>query len=132
MNKENNSFVYFIHEHGNSKKFKIGRSINPERRLKNLQTGNSRLLKIHDTIQCPSKDFAKYLEGALHIHYLSSCQGGEWFLLEEGEINKCILVVEHLLKHDIPVDLFEDVWEMYHHSIHKKETQKIPFISVNL
>jgi len=126
-NTNTKAYVYFIYESDSLGKFKIGRSVNPERRLKNLQTGNSRLLQIYKTIECPSKNFAKYLEGALHLHYLSSCQGGEWFLLTVKEIEKILIVVAHLIKNDIPVDLFEEVWNL---QFLKKEVRTIPFFPV--
>lgn len=107
--------------------FKIGQSINPSRRLKNLQTGNSRLLKIYHTIVCPSKQIAKNLEGALHVHYLSKCTGGEWFNISIDEIKKSSVVSQHLLKHDLPMEFFEDVWDI----VDVKKNYSIPHIAID-
>ena len=132
---EKRHHVYFIYEYPNLDKFKIGRSINPFSRLKNLQTGNSRTLKIHSLISCPSKEFSKGLEAALHTHYLQSCAGGEWFFIQTEEIVKSITVANHLSTHDLPTNLFEEVWDFYF--LDKKGSQAdkrikydIPYIPV--
>jgi hypothetical protein len=119
--------VYFIYEAGCFNKFKIGNSINPEKRLKSLQTGNSRILKIYKTIPCVSKKYSENLEGAMHIHYLSSCQGGEWFSITPEDIDQCIAVAKYMSDNDFPACLFEDVWK-HHHSQKKHEIPYIPVV----
>jgi hypothetical protein len=107
------AYIYFIYEHGSDNTFKIGFSTNPDQRLRNLQTGNSRLLQIWRTIECSSKKIAKCFEGALHVHYIRQCRGGEWFSISIEEINKSCMILEHMMVNELPSDLFEETWETF-------------------
>lgn len=77
-------YVYLIGEIGNEGKYKIGstRAKSVEKRLKQLQTGNSSLLYIKDSFETehPFK-----LEKMLHNHFGDKAIIGEWFELSEAD-----------------------------------------------
>ena len=80
------AYVYLIGEKENDNKYKIGstRCKDINKRLKQLQTGNSNELyikKFHET------NFPFKLEKMLHNHFKSSNLIGEWFDLKEDDIN---------------------------------------------
>ena len=79
---------------------KIGVSIHPEERLKELQTGNHNKLIILRTIKCP--DY-KTLEKNLHQKYKSWNMHGEWFEFTKNEYNECVAVAESLANSNIIV-----------------------------
>jgi len=56
--------------------YKIGVSKKPQRRLKQLQTGNSSELKLINTY---SSEFANKIEKFLHNIYSGWKKNGEWF-----------------------------------------------------
>lgn len=114
------AYIYFIHEDPRydvigdcyPNLYKIGFSTNPIQRLKNLQTGNARIMSILYMIECPNKKNAKQLEGAIHIKFISKCRGGEWFQINDMDIANVDRVVAHLNGNDLPPDLFEDMWRL--------------------
>lgn len=61
---------------------KIGRSIDVDKRLSRLQTGNPNVLKTHKYI--PTID-SKTLEANLHKVFQNRRKNGEWFLFESIE-----------------------------------------------
>lgn len=67
--------------------FKIGESNNPEQRLKTLQTGNMRKLKIYKLIRFNSKTLAQAFESNLHRIYKSTRILGEWFKISKNDID---------------------------------------------
>ena len=69
----NKSKIYFI-KADNSVMVKIGKSVNPQARLKSLQTGSAAKLKIIKII-----DGGIYLESILHIYFKHLRKHGEWF-----------------------------------------------------
>lgn len=73
-------YIYFIREKG-TKRYKIGISKSPTRRLKELQTSNSKKLELVCCIRGDS-----WFE--TQIHHLFShlrCEGGqEWFRADDG------------------------------------------------
>lgn len=72
-------FVYFIiEEHSEGSKVKIGYSKDPEKRLKQLKTGNSNTLYIIKTIPGTTKDEIKYHK--LFLAYKVPLSR-EWFYL---------------------------------------------------
>lgn len=77
-------YVYLIGEIGNEGKYKIGstRAKSVDKRLKQLQTGNSSLLYIKDSFETahPFK-----LEKMLHNHFGDKALIGEWFELSEAD-----------------------------------------------
>lgn len=75
-------YVYLISD-SNSYTYKIGVSINPEKRIKALQTGNYKVLKIIHKIFCENYND---VETALHNKYNFLKVNGEWFELTEEEV----------------------------------------------
>lgn len=76
------SWVYLIGENGNSGTYKIGstRCKDINKRLKQLQTGNSNSLFIKDSYET-SEPFK--LEHFLHAKFKNSIVNGEWFELSK-------------------------------------------------
>jgi hypothetical protein len=66
------SYVYFIKAENNL--VKIGKSIDPERRMSSLQTGSSCELEIIAVITG-----SHLLEGAIHKHLEEEHHHGEWY-----------------------------------------------------
>jgi predicted GIY-YIG superfamily endonuclease len=82
--------IYLIQAE-NTNKYKIGYSRNPHQRLKQLQTANGEgllLLKEFKT------EFATKLEKQLHRYYLNKQTLGEWFQLDEEDVQKFISLCE--------------------------------------
>ena len=77
-------YVYLISDI-NSYTYKIGISSNPEKRLKALQTGNDRVLKIIHKILCENYND---VETAFHNQYGFLRVNGEWFELSEEDVIK--------------------------------------------
>ena len=76
--------VYFIGEHESGCTIiKIGRTVNVPNRLRNLQTGNSSLLKLMGWLT-PENDAA--VESELHQHFAKHRLRGEWFSIEAADI----------------------------------------------
>jgi predicted GIY-YIG superfamily endonuclease len=75
--------VYLIKENEHST-YKIGVSINPEKRLKQLQTGNSSELSL---IHSYPSTYANKIEKTLQRKYSLEKTNGEWFQLSlENEL----------------------------------------------
>jgi len=71
-------FIYYITD---GTLMKIGKSVAPEKRLADLQTGNSEILKIVSLIKCSSKEEMYKLEQQLHKKYKNNKvrKKSEWF-----------------------------------------------------
>ena len=67
---------------------KIGFAINPERRIKQLQTGNVETLILYGKLK--SKNY-KELEKTLHKKFAAQRIRGEWFNLYRYEIDSLVL-----------------------------------------
>lgn len=78
--------------------YKIGISKSPQRRIKELQTGNSSKLKLVETYQT---EYAEKIEGALHRRYSHYHKEGEWFNMSISEeasfIKNCKIIEENIL-----------------------------------
>lgn len=71
------SYVYIITD---GEDCKVGVSDNPAKRLKQLQTGNPKKLKIVDTFEVPRKEIAFKVEKEAHSKIQSLYEKrGEWF-----------------------------------------------------
>lgn len=79
-------FVYLIGEVENEGKYKIGstRGKSVSNRLKQLQTGNSSELFVKNAYET-NKPFK--LETMLHNHFKNKSLIGEWFQLDEADVN---------------------------------------------
>ena len=75
-------YVYLISDL-NSYTYKIGISNNPEKRLKALQTGNDKSLKILSKVLCKNYN---NVETALHNKYNFLRISGEWFELSDKDV----------------------------------------------
>lgn len=87
-------YLYIIQE-GSSNNYKLGRSFNPEYRLKELQVCNSNELTIHSTYICND---AVTLENLIHKNYNNNNIRGEWFELSDRELNECVTKINDLIE----------------------------------
>ena len=76
-------YVYLLKTDDN--RYKIGVSVNVERRIKQLQTGCSDRIMVVDTFL---SKFPFKLESALHRKYESSKINGEWYLLTNESVSE--------------------------------------------
>lgn len=70
------TFVYIMSCNG---AMKIGKADNPEKRVKDLQTGSATPIKLVDSYRIRSKGFARYVEKRAHKHLADIHMSGEWF-----------------------------------------------------
>jgi len=80
-------YVYLI-QSGIDRKapVKIGMSDSPEKRIKQLQTGNPEVLRLIMSIKCNSRDHAYRLESTLHTMMAKKSIINEWFFLDEKSV----------------------------------------------
>jgi len=81
--KGETEYVYLL-DNGKDQ-YKIGKSINPEKRLQQLQTGNPDKLSFKHIIECV-KYPALYLEKRLHKWFSWSRIRGEWCNLSSEDL----------------------------------------------
>jgi hypothetical protein len=72
--------VYLIRS--NDGKYKIGISINPSKRIDQLNTGNPEKLELIESYESVN---ASKIETSLHNRYMYARQNGEWFDLSISE-----------------------------------------------
>lgn len=78
--------VYFIFQEGNDRICKIGKSIDAEKRVIQLQTGNPNKLELYETL-----DGYTELENELHKRFNDKrIDGTEWFNLSKDEVDSLI------------------------------------------
>ena len=70
--------------------YKIGVSKNPDKRLKNLKTGNSNNLSIKQLYKTNQKYVYK-IETILHRIHENKKIAGEWFLLNDNDVENFLL-----------------------------------------
>ena len=78
-------YVYVIQDTEFSKRYKIGRTNSPGRRLneiRNILPGSSDIVAIIDTQDAPT------LESQLHQRYVENRKRGEWFDLNDAEVRE--------------------------------------------
>ena len=68
--------------------YKIGIAKDPEKRIKNLQTGNSSKLEI---VQLFKSNHVYSLEKVLHRTYLMDSIRGEWFRLDDSQVENFLI-----------------------------------------
>jgi hypothetical protein len=85
------NYIYVIG--GDEPPYKVGISNNPDRRLKTLQTGHPKRLRIHSIKETDSTR-TKLLESAIHQHLKHHRLVGEWFDLD---LKTILLEVEFAL-----------------------------------
>ncbi len=79
-----NQIVYFIREVG-TELVKVGKSVNPEKRLKSLQTGTPHKLELVHTVNS-----IKYNESWFHDILSKFHISGEWYQLDDLTMNEII------------------------------------------
>lgn len=112
--KNGKNYVYFIYEgYPNNLDgvniFKMGFSVDPNKRILNLQTGNMRQLSIYRVIECPNRKFARAIEYVLHKNYISYNNRGEWFHISPQEIDKTCGLVIDMISSGLPLEYFEEI-----------------------
>ena len=65
--------------------YKIGISKNPEKRIKQLQTGTPNIISLVYKFE---SEWASKIEGHLHIRYSLDRLNGEWFKLTKDTVNE--------------------------------------------
>ena len=82
-----NNFVYII-RHGNQRIYKIGISDKPEKRVKQLQTGNPYPLKIIFQTSIISSIHCRKVESVIHKYLKEKGHWirGEWFRIEDNDL----------------------------------------------
>lgn len=83
------AYLYVIG--GTEKPYKIGITNNPARRLKNLQTGHPKKLKLHHIELIPD-DQVRLLEQTIHNTIKHRKTHGEWF---DVDLEQAISEVKH-------------------------------------
>ncbi|MCY1508129.1 hypothetical protein D9M68_424290 [compost metagenome] len=80
------AYTYFIieNEENESHRIKIGFSKKPSKRIKTLQTGNSRKFALMGWIECTDKSLERDLQSKYHKNKLN----GEWFSIEPCDVLK--------------------------------------------
>ena len=81
------NFVYII-RHGNQRIYKIGISDKPEKRVKQLQTGNPYPLKIIFQTSIISSIHCRKVESVIHKYLKEKGHWirGEWFRIEDNDL----------------------------------------------
>jgi hypothetical protein len=80
----NKGFIMFIYVIGTDTQQKIGISQNPQKRVKQLQTGNHSNLTLHHTIEVPDHR-AEVIERHMHKEMSHKKLKGEWFNMTKDE-----------------------------------------------
>ena len=101
-------YVYCIAEYEDGREtgyFKIGTAYDLEKRLRDLQTGNARQLKIWKECQLVSQrlDAEKAAHAAVEEYRVDQGGGTEWFKVPQGEQDKyyelfCEAIKQYLVK----------------------------------
>ena len=81
-NKSSKGIVYFIHQEGDFKRFKIGYTTNLSERLISLQTGSPDLLVVYKTIE----NVTRKKETQMHRFFEKYHIRGEWFAINPDMI----------------------------------------------
>jgi hypothetical protein len=81
-------YAYFIAEGGGTNYFKVGRTVNPEERLGNLQTGNPRRLDMNAQHVNNMLATEQQLKAAMAGRYPRGDGGTEWFLAPPGGLGE--------------------------------------------
>jgi predicted GIY-YIG superfamily endonuclease len=72
-------YIYLLKSEENGY-YKIGKSVNPDKRVKTLQTGNPEKISLISKVEISNK-FCYRVESALHSQYSYVKKNGEWFNL---------------------------------------------------
>ncbi len=80
-------YIYVIQQK-DTNNYKIGVSSNPDKRLRELQIANAMELILFKTVKVSDKINAFKIESILHYYFKRLNKQGEWFLLQENELNE--------------------------------------------
>ena len=89
---------YYVYLMTNGIEYKIGITNNPERRLKQCQTGNPKQLSYVCVVERPNKASAIFLEKSIHHGLKQHRLQGEWFKLNHQSLS---IVIKEL--HPLPI-----------------------------
>ena len=89
---------YYVYLMTNGVEYKIGITNNPERRLKQCQTGNPKQLSYVCIVERPNKASAIFLEKSIHHGLKQHRLQGEWFKLNHQSLS---IVIKEL--HPLPI-----------------------------
>lgn len=105
--KRNQGYVYLVHAKGTNR-YKIGRSINPLKRLDQLQGQSPFPLIVEDCVWSPDSIL---LEKQLHDRFCDFRVHGEWFELEDKEyINKGFRRFRNEFP-EVVKEIFDCIWQ---------------------
>ena len=91
MNETNLLYILSIKD-GSEKELKIGITNNIKKRLRNLQTGNSEIIKVEHIEEIDQNINIRELEGWLHSTFYEKKKKGEWFIgIEVRQVRRMIL-----------------------------------------
>ena len=85
------SFVYLMSTGTHTK---VGKSNNPHKRLKELQTGNPLPIKLIGIIECVTQTDTFRLEKSIHGRLADRSAVGEWFVMTDIEVEKLWLELQ--------------------------------------
>lgn len=88
-------YVYLISTIEEFPKYKIGRSKDPNSRIKQLQTANDSELTIVHTFR---SKYPSVMESSLHKHYNSQNSMNEWFCLSQRDVSEFLGVCSEIEK----------------------------------
>lgn len=85
----NSVYVYLIAaEFKSDIQYKVGVSNAPDRRINELKTANPNVTHIENKYLCESREIATKVETWMHKYYSKNNINGEWFLLEQDDIEE--------------------------------------------
>lgn len=88
--------IYLI---GDGNNYKIGISKEPQKRIKQLQTGNGEKLRLIKEFKNPSKIYPEnVMERRLHFLLRQFRKTGEWFEFRDMDTERIIALIEKMLQ----------------------------------
>lgn len=84
-------YLYFI-KNTTTNNFKIGKSENSQKRLKQLQTGNEHLLEVYKEIIINDQSTETYV----HHHFKSQRLNGEWFNITKLQVDRVVFIISNI------------------------------------
>lgn len=94
--------IYII---SNSNYLKIGKSRNPTKRLKSLQTGSSKRLTLEACFRTIDDHIA---EKKLHKYFAEKKSHGEWFVVTVAEVIQAITQLDLLYRNEKQIEMLFD------------------------
>ena len=89
-------YVYLIRETNplaDPQNFKVGQTVNPNKRISDLQTGNPRPLSFWRCVQVNNMDVSeRAAQGALHNYRCTLGGGTEWFTAQTNQVGTLVRI----------------------------------------